>query len=478
MEKRRKVAYSPQALRSVLARGSSALALLLASACARQPSLPDVLMITVDTLRADHVSVSGSAWAGTTNLDRLAAQGVSFLRHHTVVGLTGPSHATLFTGLLPSSHGVRLNGQALDPEFDWLPEILRDHGYRTCAFIGSAALSSDYGFARGFETFDEQFQIEQAVDLSAPELYERLAESVIDAYLADLSVSQDRPRFDWLHLFDPHLPHLHPAEAQALESVLERDDVHLPLASEGIPAEMIAQLRSGYLAEVRYVDQQLGRLLDAWDQHEHAGGDLVLFTADHGEGLGEHGYVGHSRLLYQEQLHIPLILRMAGHLPAGIVVEQETSSLTIAATLFELLGITQTGRITGNSLVPYWEAGGEVEAQVVLAEKRQAPGVSRKNPIDAETAAKRVDGYGLDALAIISGNWKFIWVTRGSHELYDLQADPFETRNLVSEHQGVVERFLKIAEHWKAQPKVAPFQGAATPATEKMLEALGYASTE
>jgi arylsulfatase A-like enzyme len=466
--------------------------------CSQGPSAPSLLLITVDTLRQDHVSAYGVASAKTPAIDRLAEQGVLFENHYTVVGLTEPAHVTLFTGLYPRQHGVRRNGLRLPANLPLLAETLAQAGYRTGASIGSGVLGSEFGLARGFASFAENFDTGNFDRGHARTgAYERFAEAVIDDALSFIAAPSDESLFLWVHLFDPHAPYLRDdAELPATEELLAGGAVFAE-ANEFQQADQIEKMRRGYAAEVRYTDAQVGRLVDAWDARMNGAENLVIFTADHGEALGEHSYIGHSFYLYEEQIRVPLILRMPSELRAGRRVSSTTSVIDVAATILELLSIDEPHPHGGKSLIQWLHGADPNPNSFAIAERPALPSASKlkregkTRPADWSPKALqdrlvkhhegRAGGGALGLVAWIRGQQKYIWSEDAEDELFLLSVDPLEQANRIDQ-AGPSNELQALVESWQAAtpalyraPKDKPSQGKST---EEMLNALGYGGEE
>jgi arylsulfatase A-like enzyme len=248
-----------------------AAALAAASCGGHKPAarLDSLLLITIDTLRADHVSCYGPSPARTPSLDALASRGALVRNAWATVPLTTPSHASILTGLYPPAHGVRYNSRfRLQDSAETLAERLRAAGRRTAAFVASYTTSRTFGLAQGFETFDD----EMGYAADGSERQQRPANEVIDRAAAWLSSHADRPFFLWVHLYDPHAPYEPPAEFAAQH-----------------PGD-------GYSGEVAFADAQVGRLLETLERAGAGPRTVVAALADHGEGLGERGELEHGFL--------------------------------------------------------------------------------------------------------------------------------------------------------------------------------------
>jgi len=288
----------------------------------RRPTGPNLLLVTIDTLRADHVGVYGAANARTPTLDALATRGVRFEHAQSPVPLTGPSHATILTGLYPPRHGVRDNIVfPLDPRHKTLASRLKTEGYRTAAFVGAYPVAAAFGFRQGFDTFSENFKESPIPGAGA----QRPANEVVDDTLGWLAKPGDGPFFLWMHLYDPHAPYDPP---------------------EPYRTEFAGRLYDG---EVAFADTQLGRVFDWLRSSGHDADTVVAVLADHGESLGEHGELTHAVLIYEATLHVPFLLAGPG-VPRGTTVSARVTTVDVAPTLLRLLGREPTAEMTGRDL--------------------------------------------------------------------------------------------------------------------------------
>ena len=468
-----------------------ALTLLLAlTGCSREPPRrPDVLLITIDTLRADHVGCYGSDLGATPALDALAAEGAVFLNHYSVAAHTAPVHATLMTGLQPREHGLHTNGQSLPEDVTTLAERFSAAGYRTGAFIGSAVLRSEFRFDAGFEVFDEDFSAPmhragQGRRASSDE-FERTAGDVVARALEFLARGDTRPVFLWVHVYDPHQPYQTPPRWKQVFSPPDFDDRHPaglgpnPDSDSDFIPRMVSLRLAAYANEVRYTDEQLGELLQRWRARPRPG--IVALTADHGEGLFEHGYRGHGLLLYEEQLRVPLILVAPGRIAAGTRTSSVTSAVDFAATLLDLANLRPPPGLGGTSLIARPESA--PGAGLALAERRQH---SSEELVRNQAVHDLLRQRGHDPrqplpeeLALVDGTWKAIWTEGGEPELYDLATDPDE---LVDLARAEPERAAAMAETlrawWEAAGRgreaLREAGSTADAEVERMLRALGY----
>jgi arylsulfatase A-like enzyme len=404
-----------------------------ASGCgeARNPAPERVVLVTIDTLRADRVGCYGDAHARTPTLDALAASGVRFEHAISPAPLTLPAHASLLTGLDPPRHAVRHNSiHRLSDSVPTLAEALRERGYATAAFVGSAVLARRYGLARGFDVYDEHAQRSSSQTVGYAE---RPADRVVDAAEAWLTAAPPR-FFLWLHLYDPHAAYAPPAGFAA------------------------AFPNDPYRGEIAFADYQVGRLLAALRGRFGAEGLLVVATSDHGESLGEHRELRHSYGIYDATQRVPLILSGVGISP-GRIVEAQVRLVDVAPTLLAAAGAPPLADIDGRALQPLLAGGGDGERLAYV-----------------ETFATRYD-YGWSALqGLRSGGYKYIRAPRP--ELYDLRADPAERTDLAAQQPELARSLDATLGELLARPSRAPEAVALPPAERERLRSLGYVAPE
>lgn len=384
------------------------------------PQRPDVVLITLDTTRADRLGAYGYAGAATDTIDALAATGTRFTRTESVLPLTIPAHSTLFTGLFPFHHNVRSNGDnVLADSFSTLAEHFRAGGYATGASVAAFVTTRQWGFAQGFDGYFDAMP-EQEVQTPQSRNYwhtERAGSMVVDDALAWLAtVPKDKPVFLWVHLYDAHYPY------QPIE----------PYAS--------AQPGKPYDAELAYVDDQVARVTAAFAGRP----TLVNLVGDHGECLGEHDEMQHGSFAYECSQHVPWIVSGPG-VPVA-VVDTPVSSADVAPTLLKLAGLPIPSGMDGapqpgGSTVPY------SESYQLVDRFRFAP-----------------------QRAVLDGNWKLIATPKP--ELYDLSADPDELVNLAAAHPQKLAALLAKLDALGATPPGK--SGEIDAATMEALASLGY----
>ena len=417
--------------------------LTCAAACSRGSSQstssdrPNVLLVTIDTLRADHVGCYGYKSASTPTIDALASRGVRFETAVVHAPLTGPSHASILTGLTPLGHGFRNNsGFSLTPQVKTITEDFRDAGYRTAAFVSAFPLDRRFGLNRGFETYDDR--LPKGDDRRRTPYVERFADATTDAVLHWLGSStpttsrESASWFLWVHYYDPHAPY-------------------------EPPADLAARYRDApYDGEIAFVDQQLARVLQALDSRNEASRTVVLVTADHGESLGEHGEGTHGIFVYDATLRVPWV--MAGpQIPAGRVSRTVARSIDVLPTLADYAGLGQRTDVDGRSLRPAADGHEMGDA-----------------PTYAESLYPELELGWAPLHAWRTAGFKFIKAPRA--ELYDLKKDLAETTNRAGEHGALVSDLGRRLETELRRPVPAIAAAPVDPETAERLRALGYAS--
>lgn len=417
------------------------LAALAAASPASAPAPSNLLIVTLDTTRADRLGCYGRSSAATENIDRLAADGVTFHNAFTTAPITLPAHSSLFSALYPPRHGVRDNADYRLPEsVVTLAERLQTAGYRNGAVVASAVLDRGLGLEQGFSFYDDlrrsQPPAQAADSVRFEPIAERNAQSVTDQALRWLRTRDAEPFFLWVHYFDPH-------------------DDYAP------PEPFRTRFRTDpYQGEIAFVDQELGRLLRSMAQSQQLERTLVVITADHGEGLGNHQEATHGVYLYDSTLRIPLLMRFPRRALAGTHYRGLFSAVDLAPTLLELLGIGAFENVDGVSHAGALRAGQPLQ----------------RAPIYAETLySARAYGWS-EQRALRSLSRKYIRNERD--QLFDLASDPIESRDLAAsqldELSGWVSQLDRLLAHFGDAPSQAD-----QPADRERLEilqSLGYAS--
>jgi arylsulfatase A-like enzyme/Flp pilus assembly protein TadD len=393
----------------------------------------NVVVITIDTLRPDHLHCYGYGKIETPTLDHIAQSGVLFVNGVTQTPLTPPSHASIFTGLNPPSHKVRdIGGFVLSPSTPTLASLLQEKGWDTAAFISSAVLKKRFGFDHGFEVYDDQMPRPGNAQEFLEDA-ERRAGDTVDHAVKWLDGRSDKPFFLWVHLYDPHAPYAPPSPFR------EQYKDH------------------PYDGEIAYADRELGRLMESLRRKSPPEKTLVAVLSDHGESLGEHGEYSHGVFLYDSTLRVAFLLAGPG-VPPGLRVPQQARTIDLLPTILELLSAPSQAGVEGASLVPLFSG------------KDAGTAVSY-----AETLYPKINLGWAELRAMRTNQWKYIRAPRP--ELYDLSRDPMESRNVVAEHPSEVrmlEARLAAASHSAKSEKVETI-----PMDERtlaQLKSLGYTS--
>jgi arylsulfatase A-like enzyme/Flp pilus assembly protein TadD len=395
-----------------------------------------VLLVTIDTLRADRLGAYGHAGARTPVLDALAGRGVRFADATAHAPLTHPSHAAIMTGRYPGAFGIKLNGMTpLPPEAVTLAERFQAAGYATGAVVGSVILDEAYGMGQGFQSYDDRIAAPSG-DVALSTL-QRRADDVTTRALAWVN-AQTKPWFLWVHYYDPHTPYNSPQVDRAIPN--RRD---APQVDRSISA--------AYDGEVAYVDRQLGRLLQGVDTAR----TLVAVTSDHGEGLGDHGEADHGYFIYDSTLHVPLLIAGPGIAPR--VVAEQVRSIDIAPTVADIAGIAGRSAYDGESLRGLMN--GTARADVP--------------PSYAESWYPKLHFGWSELQSLRVGEWKHIAAPKP--ELYDLRVDKGELKNVIATRGSVAGRMAADLARITSAFRDASDAGA-TPDPEAVarLRALGY----
>ena len=411
----------------------AALLALVQTACgeAARPAarVPNILLVTIDTLRADRIGVGVAP-----SIDRLAADGRRFTSARTAAPLTLPSHATIHTGLLPPAHGVRENGAgALAASHQTLATLLKTAGYRTAAFVGAFVLDRRFGLAQGFETYDDQIPR----DPGATERLEaeRPASAVVDRALAWLDANRQSAIgnrqsafFLWIHLYDPHAPY-------------------------DPPPKFRARARTPYDGEIAYADSQIARVIEALRTSGAIDRTLIVIAGDHGEGLGDHAERTHGMLLFDSTLRVPLVIWAPGR--AAATIDAPVSLSEVAPTILRAAGVTPAAGMKGRNLLAIDKA----DTAVDLYSETEYPRVAGWSPLQALT----------------DGRWKMIRAG-GTTEVFDLQSDPREEHDVAAAQPAVAAAMRARADAIHGSAGATAARAVSADAQER-LRALGYVAS-
>ena len=405
------------------------------AALAATLSSPNVVFITVDTLRADHLGCYGDKQIRTPNIDALAADGIRFERAYAAVPVTLPSHTVIFTGTYPMLSGVHdFAANKLSPNQPTLASVLKENGYTTGAIIGSAVLDSRFGLNHGFDFYYDHFDFNRLQESNLDEM-ERPGNVVADLTLDWLSKNYQKKFFLWMHLYDPHYPYRPP-----------------PPYSEQYKDRL-------YDGEIAFADAQVGRLIEFLKNKGLYRNTLIVLGGDHGESLGEHGENTHGFFIYNATLHVPLIF----HLPGGVHTKTVANLVNLAdlmPTVLAALNIQIPEQVQGQNLLS------------IMSPKKE----DNARSMYAETFLPRLHFNWSELRGVETENYHFIDAPKP--ELYDLRKDPGETHNLFTQKKAVTEEMrvhlAKLIQQYTAGQELAEKTGL-DPALMERLKSLGYA---
>lgn len=439
-----------------------------------QEEPPNILFITVDTLRADHLSSWGYHLETSPNMDKLASEGVRFANAYTVTSRTAPSHFSMFTSRYPQEHGAKLNGFA-PPEgmkYLYLPQVLQKFGYSNGAFVSAWPLSKKLTkLDRFFDVYDQDLGRSYQTINSM-----RWAEDVAPRAMnwIEQTAKKDKPFFAWVHFFDPHSPYDFREDFEATKTTGEKDRT----AEKG--QNVVLDDVKAYNSEILYTDHWVGKLVDKIDELGLKDDTVVILLADHGESIGEKEYQGHSRRLWESIVHIPMIIRFPGAVDAGKVVEAKVSTLDVMPTLLDLT----VKRSDPTAKVPSEMVG-----------RSLASGLSGTNEVaDRQVRAVAFAGQkwvmpkwfsklwlrDLDFPLRVSyrnGDHKVVWTPEEEIlEIYDLAADPFEMKpQMPKERDRAYKQETDALTKWfKSTHQAEGGENLMSGDDCKALESLGY----
>jgi arylsulfatase A-like enzyme/cytochrome c-type biogenesis protein CcmH/NrfG len=399
----------------------------------------NLVVITLDTTRADHLGAYGATRAATPVLDTLAKDGVLFEQAMTTAPLTLPAHSSILTGAFPPEHGVRDNGGFfLGPEQVTLAELLKERGYRTGGFVAAYVLDRKWGIAQGFETYFDEFETSVRRGGKSAGDIQRPANEVVDRALPWMESAAGQPFFAWIHFYDPHTPYAPPEPFKSRYS--------------GDP----------YSGEIAFTDTQVGRVVEFLKSKGLLERTVIAVIGDHGESLGEHGEDAHGFFVYEAATRVPFIVRAPFERTRGRRVADPVRAVDLMPTVLDLLGVAPPSGIAGVTLTP------------LLTGERQELGLE-----GYAEAMYPLHHYGWsDLRALRSGRYKVIDAPRP--ELYDLQEDPKETSNLFESRRALGDRMvgrLRELEQGFSQVSSEPPSTDVDPEVRARLAALGYVGT-
>lgn len=411
-------------------------ALIAARPATKAP--PDVVLITLDTMRADHLGCYGYKLIQTPNLDALAAQGARFANAYTPVPITLPSHSVILTGTYPMRNGMHdFSDNRLSSSLPTLASILHDRGYATGAVIGSAVLDSRFGLNRGFDFYYDHFDFSR-LDERNLDAMERRGDEVVNQALGWLAGHNQKPFLLWVHLYDAHYPY-------------------------NPPEPYLSRYRTRpYDGEIAYVDAQVGRVVNYLKAKKLYDNTLIIVAGDHGESLGEHGEKTHGFFIYDATLHVPLLFKPpASGVVKRPVVEEAANLADVLPTALQIVGVPDPQTVQGRSLVP------EMEGKPAATPPENY----------AETYLPRIHFNWSELRGIRFRQYHFIDAPRP--ELYDLQTDPHELKNIYGRQRAIADQLKKrlagvIAQYTPAHGEKTAEKEALDPVLAERLKSLGY----
>jgi arylsulfatase A-like enzyme/Tfp pilus assembly protein PilF len=395
----------------------------------------NVLLVTLDTTRADRIGCYGYAKAKTPNLDFLALNGVRFSNAYCQVPLTLPSHCSILTGSYPIYHKVHNNGSYyLSPSHVTLAEVLKERGYKTAAFVSSFTVDSRFGLDQGFEVYDDKFQEDEIIKTFRSE---RKADKVFSSFSNWLDKNAEEKFLCWIHFYDPHLPYDPPS----------------PFKEEFSD--------SLYDGEIGYMDFYVGKTIEKLREKNILDKTLIVLAGDHGEGLGEKGEYDHGIFIYDNTLKVPFILYSEKNLPQGMTINSRVRLIDIMPTLLEILKIPSHKGTQGISLLEYIEGRKKDDL-----------------PSYIETYYPREDFNWSELIGLIDDEWKYIQAPK--EELYNLKRDPDEEKNVIDKEKKVAS---EMKEKLKSAIKdyssgIEASRKKLTPEEQEKLRSLGYLGTD
>lgn len=435
----------------------------------RRERPPNVVLVIIDTLRADATSPYHGC-VRTPAFDELARRGALFERAYAPTPETAPSHASLFTGQEDLRHGVTRNGVPLSQDSETLAERFRAQGYATAGFVSSWVMDPRFGWAQGFDVYDADFPEEGATMDKERNAYpgaiwqgrdfgglDRRCSLTTDRALAWLDGARE-PLFLFIHYFDPHAPYVPPREnlPRLKDAVFDTQG----RSFQGLgPAQLLTYIRL-YHGEVLSIDETLLDLIRGLEEKSPGYPTLVVVTADHGEGLGQHGWMEHSVYLYDEQIHVPLVFLWLGEKSKPVRIGTPVSLVDVAPTVLELAGLPVPRDADGRSLATSITGGDEPQSRPLFGHRRR---LEEEYPVHLE-----------DLFSVRTRQWKLVRGREGSDELYDLVNDPRETQNLAGVYTDTAAHLASLLEaHLAAMPEPQPPPPLTEEEREK-LKALGY----
>jgi len=468
----------------------------------KEEPIDRIILVTIDTLRADHLGSYGYPRRTSPFIDTLSREGIQFQRAFSSMSLTAPSLASIFTSLYPLQHNVHTNDQKLNDLFLTLAELLSTMDYRTAAFVSVPFLGS-LNLHQGFDIFtipnprsymnvtwpkiSEKANAGEIKGLKGP-VYGNAMETIYSAIKWVDNLQPTDRFFLWVHLYDPHTPYYPPAsflEIFTNESTQEREssirflleEHHIDFDFYGNNTEEMLGTINRYDGEILFADTELKRLYKHLQRKGLDSHSLWIITSDHGEGLGNHRYLVHDRHIYNEQVRVPLIFRFSSGAFQGLSIDQVVEHVDILPTVMELIGgelRNQIKNIQGVSLVALFSENQEVLPikDYAFSERIVPQGISL--PKDYEGGEEEREKFALQ-----NSEYKYIYKTKGTDEFFDLRKDPYELKNMVgsdTEEEKELRNLiiLKVKQLRQDNIDIAKPESVVDKETIEQLKALGY----
>lgn len=468
----------------------------------------NVLIITLDALRADHLSCYGYGRQTSPTMDRVAEEGIRMGQAISSASFTNASLGSLLTGKYPPHHGARSPGSLLDSSNVTLAEVLRAAGYRTGAVVSNGIVNRHQGYAQGFDYYDESGRVNfrayrplflyWALAPILPQARGMDTPSTLKASLAWLTKVHEHPFFLWIHFIDPHRPYAPPPPYNSLFDPTRNDAEFTPKLEKQVTEAMlkhpgmdIRQFLSPadfqhytalYDGEVKFVDDAIGRIiqeLKTWGVYDKT---LLVISADHGEGLGEHGqgvFYAHGPLIYEPTVHIPLIFRCPGRLPSGEVVTEMVRQIDIMPTVLDAVECPAPGGMDGMSLLPLMRGDKTKKPSEAYIESTRLSSATSKRLRNNPWIRRSIPGIAGKRRAIRTEEYKLIYTPQigdPRYELYDEKRDPQELVNLYAVDNPVAQKLKSKLLEWimSCDEGAAEHEGAVDQQTQENLKALGY----
>ncbi|UCE99003.1 MAG: sulfatase [Planctomycetota bacterium] len=429
----------------------------------QQRKAPNVILISIDTARSDHCSACGYRRDTTPNLRAFAKQGTSFTTAYAPSAATGPSHATMLTALYPMEHRVVKNGLKLSQEYDTLAECLSAHGYQTAAVVSSFVLDSKFGYAQGFSFFEDNIEPEASSTTKETWKGHKL-ESGFDQranYTTPKAINWLKNQRDpaqtfflFLHYWDPHWPY----------------DPPEPFSSKFTQGKQWGSLNrtiARYDAEIAFADYEISKLLTVLKRMKLEKDTLIVITSDHGEGLMQHGHMGHGIHLYEEAVRVPLIFRWPKHIPKNRTITAPVGLISLTPTILDLVGI-----YPGDGPLQRQSLAAAIRGQTTL-DPAQPVYLYRSHYEGSNIGRFWVEG---EKFGVRIGKWKYIeGKEENTKELFDLTTDPTERKNLYPATPKLTAQLASLLQEWKqAHTKTDAMPGKIAEEDLAPLKALGY----